>query len=138
MYRQADQDPEGFWSECARELAWFKPFDKVLDWKPPFAKWFIGGELNASYNCIDRHLAGPRRNKVAFIWEGEPGDPRVLTYQMLADGGLALRQCASEPRRCKGDRVVDLYAAGARSGDRDAGVRADRRDSFGDFRRILG
>ena len=56
LYRRADQDPEGFWGECARELAWFKPFGKVLEWKFPFAKWFVGGELNASYNCLDRHL----------------------------------------------------------------------------------
>ena len=74
LYRRAEQDPEGFWAECARELAWFKPFGKVLEWKFPFAKWFVGGELNASYNCLDRHLTGARRNKVALIWEGEPGD----------------------------------------------------------------
>jgi len=85
LYRRAEQDPEGFWAECARELAWFKPFGQVLEWKLPFAKWFIGGELNASYNCLDRHLTGARRNKVALIWEGEPGDTRVLTYRMLTD-----------------------------------------------------
>src|SRR5215469_7143310 len=85
LYQRADKDPEGFWSECAKNLDWFKPFDKVLEWKFPFAKWFIGGRINASYNCIDRHLKGPRRNKAALIWEGEPGDSRVLTYQMLAE-----------------------------------------------------
>ena len=84
LYRRAAEDPEGFWKECAGELFWFKPFAKVLDWNFPLVKWFVGGELNASYNCIDRHLAGPRRNKAALIWEGEPGDSRVLTYQMLA------------------------------------------------------
>ncbi len=84
LYRRAAEDPEGFWKECAGELFWFKPFTKVLDWNFPLVKWFVGGELNASYNCIDRHLAGPRRNKAALIWEGEPGDSRVLTYQMLA------------------------------------------------------
>jgi acetyl-CoA synthetase len=85
LYHRADEDPEGFWSECAKNLDWFKPFDKVLEWKFPFAKWFLGGKINAAYNCLDRHLKGPRRNKAALIWEGEPGDARVLTYQMLAD-----------------------------------------------------
>jgi acetyl-CoA synthetase len=85
LYLRADKDPEGFWSECAKNLDWFKPFDKVLEWKFPFAKWFLGGKINAAHNCLDRHLKGPRRNKAALIWEGEPGDSRVLTYQMLAD-----------------------------------------------------
>jgi acetyl-CoA synthetase len=85
LCRRAEQDPEKFWGECGNELSWFKPYDKVLEWKFPFAKWFVGGKINASYNCLDRHLTGPRRNKVAFIWEGEPGDSRILTYQMLAD-----------------------------------------------------
>ncbi|HEY2523779.1 MAG TPA: acetate--CoA ligase [Candidatus Binataceae bacterium] len=84
LCRRADEDPEAFWGECARELGWFKPFDRVLEWELPFAKWFLNGKLNASYNCIDRHLGTARRNKAALIWEGEPGDTRVLTYQMLA------------------------------------------------------
>jgi acetyl-CoA synthetase len=106
LCRRAEQDPEGFWGECARELAWFKPFGKVLEWQFPFAKWFLGGEINAAYNCIDRHLAGARRNKVALIWEGEPGDSRVLTYQMLA---LEVGRCANA-----------LKALGVRNGDRVA------------------
>ena len=84
LCRRAEENPEAFWGECARELSWFKPFDQVLEWKFPFAKWFLNGKLNASYNCLDRHLATARRNKAALIWEGEPGDTRVLTYQMLA------------------------------------------------------
>jgi acetyl-CoA synthetase len=64
-------------------LTWFKPWDKVLDWNPPFAKWFVGGQLNASYNCVDRHCEGPTKNKAALIWEGEPGERRVLRYQDL-------------------------------------------------------
>jgi len=106
LCRRAEQDPEGFWGECARELAWFKPFGKVLDWQFPFAKWFLGGELNAAYNCIDRHLTGPRRNKAALIWEGEPGDSRVLTYQMLAQ---EVGRCANALKQLgvgKGDRVA--------------------------------
>src|SRR6185437_14887294 len=67
----------------AAELHWFKPFDKVLEWNEPFAKWFVGGKTNASYNCLDAHLATPRADKTALIWEGESGDTRVLTYRML-------------------------------------------------------
>jgi acetyl-CoA synthetase len=106
LYRRAETDPERFWGECARELAWFRPFNKVLDWQFPFAKWFVGGELNACYNCVDRHLAGPRRNKVALIWEGEPGDSRVITYQMLA---MEVGRCANALKKLgirDGDRVA--------------------------------
>jgi acetyl-CoA synthetase len=106
LCRRAEQDPEGFWAECAKELAWFKPFDKVLEWKFPFAKWFLNGKLNASYNCLDRHLTTGRRNKAALIWEGEPGDTRVLTYQMLA----------SEVARC----ANALKSLGVKEGDRVA------------------
>src|SRR4026208_755095 len=67
---------EQFWSNEADYLLWFKKWDKILDWNPPFAKWFVGGQLNVSVNCLDRHLQGPRRNKAALIWEGEPGDRR--------------------------------------------------------------
>ncbi|MGH7907311.1 MAG: AMP-binding protein, partial [Candidatus Binataceae bacterium] len=84
MYRNAAENPEEFWANCAKELSWYRPFEKTLEWNPPFSKWFIGGKLNAAYNCVDRHLSGPRRNQAAIIWEGEPGDTRVLTYQMLA------------------------------------------------------
>ena len=84
LYQRAEADPEGFWAEQARQLSWFEPFKQVLEWKFPFARWFLGGRLNVAYNCVDRHLAGPRRHKAAIIWEGEPGDSRVLTYQMLA------------------------------------------------------
>ncbi len=83
LFARAKDDPEGFWAEQAESLAWFKRWDKVLDWNEPHARWFDGGRINASVNCLDRHLAGPRRNKAAIIWEGEPGDVRVLTYQML-------------------------------------------------------
>ena len=81
--RRAAEDPEGFWAGIASELHWFEPWKKVLEWDLPFAKWFVGGKTNISYNCIDRHLAGPRKNKVAILWEGEPGDVRALSYQML-------------------------------------------------------
>lgn len=83
VYDRAAQDRLGFWEEMARRLDWFSPWETVLEWKPPTAKWFLGGKLNVSHNCIDRHLSGWRRTKAALVWEGEPGDSRVLTYQDL-------------------------------------------------------
>ena len=83
LYKRSVEDPEAFWAETARELRWSTPWRQVLDWKPPFAKWFVGGTLNLSDNCLDRHLDGPRRNKAAIVWEGEPGERRVLTYHQL-------------------------------------------------------
>ena len=81
--QQAEADPEGFWAGIAKELHWFKPWDKVLEWNAPWAKWFIGGQFNLSYNCLDRHVQTWRKNKAAIIWEGEPGEVRTLTYQQL-------------------------------------------------------
>ena len=83
LYKRSIDDPEGFWAEAARELDWFKPWDKVLDWNLPWAKWFVGGKMNLSYNCVDRHAKGARREKTALIWEGEPGEIRRLTYGEL-------------------------------------------------------
>ncbi len=83
IYQQAHDDPEGFWASMAKELDWFKPWEKVLEWNPPFAKWFVGGRTNIAHNCLDRHLTSARKNKAAIIWEGEPGDERILTYQAL-------------------------------------------------------
>ena len=83
LWQRAADDPAGFWGEQAESLSWFKKWDKVLEWNAPFSKWFVGGQLNASFNCIDRHLDGPRKNKAAIIFEGEPGDSRVLRYQDL-------------------------------------------------------
>jgi len=80
---EAAKDPEAFWARMAKGLAWMAPWSKVLEWDPPFAKWFVGGKLNMSANCLDRHLKGARRNKAALVWEGEPGERRVLTYHDL-------------------------------------------------------
>src|SRR5262245_60735814 len=110
--RLGAKSPEKFWARMAREhVDWFAPWKRVLEWKPPYARWFLGGKLNVAYNCIDRHLEGEnawRRNKAAIIWEGEPGDTRVLTY-----GELHREVCrfANALRRlgvAKGDRVA-LY-----------------------------
>jgi acetyl-CoA synthetase len=84
IYKKAEADPEAFWAGIARELHWFKPFKQILDWSnPPFAKWFADGQINMSYNCLDRHVQTWRKNKAALIWEGEPGEIRTLTYLQL-------------------------------------------------------
>jgi acetyl-CoA synthetase len=83
LYREAEEYPEKFWGEIAGQLHWFRKWDKVLEWDAPWAKWFVGGQINLSYNCLDRHVATWRRNKAAIIWESEPGDVRTLTYQQL-------------------------------------------------------
>jgi len=83
MWQQAKDDPAGFWGELASNLVWDKKYDKVLEGQMPDTKWFTGGKLNASVNCVDKHLSSWRKNKAALIWEGEPGDTRVLTYQDL-------------------------------------------------------
>ena len=83
LCKRARADRDGFWAEIASELHWFKKWDRVLEWDTPFAKWFAGGTTNLSYNCLDRHLDGPRRTKPAILWEGEPGDRRTITYEEL-------------------------------------------------------
>ena len=106
VYERAEADPEAFWAEAARRLDWDKPWDTVLEWNAPWAKWFVGGKLNASYNCVDRHVKTWRRNKAAIIWEGEPGDMRVLTYRDLQ---REVNRCAKMLQHLgvqKGDRVA--------------------------------
>ena len=77
IYARAESDPNVFWAEWARQLTWTKPFDTILEWNPPHAQWFLGGQLNVSVNCVDRHLTA-RGDKRAIVWEGEPGDERTL------------------------------------------------------------
>jgi acetyl-CoA synthetase len=83
LYERSVSDPEGFWAEQAGALEWSRRWDTVLEWKPPFAKWFLGGQLNLTVNCLDRHVATWRKNKAAILWEGEPGETRTVTYQEL-------------------------------------------------------
>jgi acetyl-CoA synthetase len=108
IYADADRDPEGHWARLAGELEWSRPWTQVLDWQPPHARWFVGGQLNACVNCVDRHARGPRRNKAAIIWEGEPGDRRTLTYfdlqREVSKFASILRSLGTK----KGDRVA-LY-----------------------------
>ena len=83
LYARSMDDPDGFWTEVASELEWFEPWSRVMEWNAPWVKWFVGAKTNLSYNCLDRHLTTWRKNRAALIWEGEPGDVRVFTYQML-------------------------------------------------------
>ena len=83
LYKESVEQPEKFWARAAEELHWFKKWDKVLEWKAPWAKWFLGGQINLSYNCLDRHVKTARKNKAALIWESEPGEVRTYTYQQL-------------------------------------------------------
>lgn len=106
IYSRAEKDPEAFWSEQAEELHWFKKWNKVLEWNAPFARWFVDGELNISYNCIDRHLDTWRKNKAAIIWEGEPGDERVLTYQDLHREVCKFSNALKSLGVMRGDRVA--------------------------------
>src|SRR6476661_5842152 len=106
MYRESMRQPAKFWAREASELVWRAKWKKVLEWKAPFAKWFVGAKLNISENCLDRHLAGPRRNKAAIIWEGEPGERRVLTYQRLHREVCIFANILRRNGCKKGDRVL--------------------------------
>jgi acetyl-CoA synthetase len=106
IYTEAERDPEGYWERFARELEWTSPWSRVLDWQPPHAKWFVGGRLNASVNCVDRHARGSRGTKPAIIWEGEPGDRRTLTYQDLLRDVSRFANVLKARGVQKGDRVA--------------------------------
>jgi acetyl-CoA synthetase len=106
LYAKAKADPAAFWAGLAQqELSWFQPWDAVLDWQPPIAKWFAGGKLNISHNCLDRHLTTWRKNKAALIWEGEPGDSRTLTYAQLHREVCQMANVLKDLGVEKGDRV---------------------------------
>ncbi len=107
LYRKSIESPEEFWSAEAEELQWSRKWDQVLDWsKAPFAKWFVGGKTNISANCLDRHLDGPRKDKTAIIWEGEPGDTRTLTYAELHEQVCLFSNALKNNGVTKGDRVI--------------------------------
>jgi acetyl-CoA synthetase len=108
VYQRAERDPEKFWAGLASELEWIRPWDEVLRWKSPNAEWFVGGKLNASANCLDRHVRTARRNKAAIVWEGEPGDRRTLTYWDLYRQVSAFANVLKSLGVKRGDRVA-LY-----------------------------
>ena len=90
---EASSNSEQFWAECAKNLIWFKQWDKILDWNPPFSKWFQGGKLNAAHNCLDKHLKSNTKNKSAIIWEGENGESITLTYNQIYYKVNQLAEC---------------------------------------------
>jgi acetyl-CoA synthetase len=106
IYAEAAEDPEAFWGKIAKELHWFEPWTKVLEWDAPWAKWFVGGKINLSYNCLDRHAASSRRDKIAILWEGEPGDTRTLTYAQLLSEVERFANALKDLGVVKGDRVA--------------------------------
>ncbi len=106
LHAESIRQPEKFWAREAAALLWRKKWSRVLDWKAPFAKWFVGGQLNAAENCLDRHLDGPRRNKAALIWEGEPGEKRTLTYHQLHREVCLFANVLKRNGTKKGDRVL--------------------------------
>ena len=106
IYERAARDPQAFWAAEAAHLDWFEPWKNVLEWNAPWAKWFTGGKLNVAYNCVDRHAHSERRNKAAIVWEGEPGDSRVLTYGMLEREVNRFANALRALGVAKGDRVA--------------------------------
>ncbi len=106
VYDTARKDLEGFWAEEAKRLDWFEPWSQVLEWNAPWAKWFVGGKLNATYNCVDRHAKSARRDKAAIIWEGEPGDTRTLTFGDLEREVNRFANALKALGTKKGDRVA--------------------------------
>ncbi len=107
LYDQADADREGFWAEQARALHWHTPFTQVLDWSnPPFAQWFADGELNVAYNCLDRHVEAGNGDRVALLWEGEPGDARRITYAELTDEVKRVANVLEDLGVVAGDRIA--------------------------------
>jgi acetyl-CoA synthetase len=105
LYEWSILDPEGFWGRAAEDFHWFRKWDRVLEWNLPHAKWFLGATTNISYNCLDRHLSGPRRDKIALLFEGEPGDQRTLTYAQLHGEVCKFANALKALGVRKGDRV---------------------------------
>jgi acetyl-CoA synthetase len=106
VYEQAAADYQGWWAEQASTLEWFTPWDTVLEWELPFAKWFIGGKLNVSANCLDRHVRAGGGDKIAYYFEGEPGDKRQVTYQELLHEVCRFANALRDLGIGKGDRVA--------------------------------
>src|SRR3954471_1830150 len=114
LYRESIDQPEQFWGRAAEELHWFKKWDKVLDWQPPYAKWFVGGQTNIAYNCLDRQIDCGKGDKTAIIWEGEPlaasqdrpAEIRKLTYAQLRDEVNRFANGLKKLGVKKGDRVT--------------------------------
>ena len=126
-----------FWEAQARRLTWAEPWSQVLEWDVPFAKWFVGGKLNVSVNCVDRHVEAGLGDRVAFHWEGEPGDTRTITYADLLARGVPGRQRPDRARRPHRRQGRHLHADDPRDGGRHAGLRPPRRAAHRRLRRLL-
>ena len=139
LYDEAAQDDEGFWARQAADLVqWSQPWDTILDWQLPFAKWFVGGKLNVSENCLDRHVAAGHGDKVAFHWEGEPGDTRTITYAELLDEVQRFANVLKDLGVEQGRSGQHLHADDPRGGGGDARLRPHRRPAQRRVRRLLG
>src|SRR6266568_9015866 len=106
MYERSVKDPEGFWAEIASDLDWFEPWQKVLEWNLPWAKWFVGGKINLCYNCVDRHVLKGKKDKTAILWEGEPGEVRTLSFGELHVEVQKFANVMKSLGIKKGDRVA--------------------------------
>ena len=135
-----ERDFEEFWETEARErVTWFEPFTELLDWQPPYAKWYLGGKLNVCFNCVDRHVEAGNGSKVAYHWEGEPEERPADDHVLRPPArGRPARERAEVARRREGDAGRDLHGHGPRAADRDARLRAARRAAHGRLRRLLG
>ena len=137
LYEAATADPDAFWAEQAQKyVTWFKPFDKVLEWNLPFAKWFLGGQLNVSYNCLDRHVEAGRGDQVAYHFEGEQGDTRTITYADLLSAVCKLANALRKLGIKRGDRVGIYMPMMPGAAHRDAGLRPDRGAALRRLRRV--
>ena len=137
IYRESVEQPEKFWGGIANELHWFRKWDKVLEWNHPWAKWFVGGQLNISYNCLDRHVQTFRKNKAALIWESEPGEVRTFTYQQLHREVQKFANVLKSLGCEKGRPGCHLHGDDARAAHRHAGLRPHRRPTHGGLRWIF-
>ena len=137
IYERAEADWQGFWAEQAGALDWFRPWDTVLEWDLPFARWFDGGTLNVSYNCLDRHVAAGRGDKVAFHWEGEPGDTRTITYRQLLTDVSRFANTLRGLGVGRGDRVAIYMPMIPELPGGHAGLHPHRCGPLGGVRRVL-
>ena len=137
IYEEADADPLAFWASQAKRLTWATPWTDVLEWNLPFAKWFVGGTLNVAVNCVDRHVDAGLGDRVAFHWEGEPGDTRTITYADLLTLGVPGGQRADRARRAGRRQGGHLHADDPRDRRGHAGLRPAGRTPHRGLRRLL-
>ena len=137
IYEEAEKDPVAWWSAWARKLDWMKPFTQTLEWKEPFAKWFADGELNASVNCLDRHVKAGKGRADRVLLRRRTGRSLDDHVSAAARRCVPLRKCAAQARHQEGRSRRDLHGMIAAAAGRDAGMRAHRRGAFGDLRRFL-